>query len=73
MGDRPRTLKERLDRVERGLRVLRGQFRQHVGKRSETEVIGFMPDDGWLDEDDLEVPDGGLEPICHQRGPGDAI
>ena len=66
MSRGPRTVNERLDRLERGLAALRSAMRSHVLVRQETEVIGFRPEDA--DEDDpCEIEEAAIEPVGRKK------
>lgn len=69
MSRPPRTVNERLDRLEHGMAALRAMMRAHTSAGSYTEVVGFRPEDA--DEVDLEVEDAAIEPIGRKRAGGE--
>ena len=66
MSRPPRTVNERLDRLERGMAALRAMMRAHTAARQETEVIGFRPDDS-EDVDPCEIEEAAIDPVGHRR------
>lgn len=65
MSRTPRTVNERLDRLERGLAALRSDWRKHMAVRSETEVVGLRPEDA--DKDPCDIEEAAIEPVGHRR------
>lgn len=65
MARTPRTVNERLDRLERGLAALRSEWRKYAAVRAETEIVGFRPEDA--DEDPCDIEEASIEPVGHRR------